>query len=103
MTVKTQSSAKATLQNYHALVERTYKGDVDAIVALVDLASAIKRTNLTARQLEVIALVYGADLTQTAAGKRLGVERSAVNEILALAHRQIDRVYSEWARKEATY
>lgn len=91
------SEAKATLRNYHALVERTYKGDTDAIVVLVDLHTAIRLAKLTVRQSEALRLVYGEDLTQKVAGERMGIERSALTEHLRLALDSIDEVYECWA------
>lgn len=41
------SEAKAILRNYHALKERQYKGDTDAICTLADLTDAVKLAKLT--------------------------------------------------------
>lgn len=91
------NEARATLRNYHALVERTYKGDTDAIVALVDLHTAISLAKLTDRQSEALALVYGDDLTQASACRSMGIERSALTEHLRLALDAIDEIYEYWA------
>ncbi|WP_298833763.1 sigma factor-like helix-turn-helix DNA-binding protein [uncultured Planococcus sp.] len=92
--------ARATLQAYHALTERQYKGDVDAIVALADLAVAVERAKLTARQAEALRLVYGADMTQARAGAAMGVTREAVSMTVTRATERIQAVYDEWQAKE---
>lgn len=97
MTEIKRSEAKAILRNYHALVERQYKGDVDAIVTLVDLDVAIKLAKLTARQAEALRLVYVEDLTQKSAGERLDVSREAVSLITEFAITKIQAVYDKWA------
>lgn len=89
----TTNIAKATLRNYHALLERTYKGDIDAIIALVDLESAILRANLTDRQSEAIRLIYVDDMAQKDACQRMGIERSALTEHLRLALDSIEAIY----------
>lgn len=96
-----RSLAKAVLRNMHALTERQYKGDIDAIVALVDFETALERANLTARQAQAIALVYGDDLTQSEAGKRLGIDRRTVNDAVTYGTARIDEIYAEWAKMEA--
>jgi len=87
------TEAKAILRNYHALVERQYKGDVDAICTLVDLADAIERANLTDRQTEALRYVYGDDLTQKVAGERMGISQPNVTAYIDTAVEKIDAIY----------
>lgn len=89
--------AKAILRNYHALNARKYVGDLDAICTLVDLERAIAKAELTARQAEALRLVYGEDLTQASAGKRMGIAQKNVKEFADLAIEKIDEVYEAWA------
>ena len=91
------TEAKAILRNYHALTERQYKGDTDAICTLVDLGNAIATAKLTDRQTEALTLVYVEDMTQKSAGERMGIERSALTEHLKTALDEIDEVYESWA------
>lgn len=100
MRLRKTTEAKAVLRNYHALVERTYKGDTDAICALVDLETALGLAGLTERQAEALRLVYGEDLTQKSAGERMGVEQHTVSELVAYGISQIQRVYDRWAKGE---
>lgn len=85
--------AKAILSNYHALIERQYVGDIDAIITLVDLEAAIDRAGLTDRQLEALRLVYDEDLTQADAGKRMGVGQDVVSTHLSAAIKKLDEIY----------
>mgnify|MGYP000940852541 CR=1 FL=1 len=52
------AGVKRLLRDYHALVERQYDGDYDAVILLVDLATAIEKAGLTERQREALTLVY---------------------------------------------
>lgn len=87
------SEAKATLRNIHALTERQYKGDVNAICTLVDLSNAVRLAKLTDRQTEALRYVYGADMTQASAGQRMGITREAVKLYANDAIDKIDAVY----------
>lgn len=98
MTRKT-TEAKAVLRNYHALVERTYKGDTDAICALVDLETALGLAGLTERQAEALRLVYGEGHTLADAGKRMGITKQAVALLVDTAASNIDEIYESWAWK----
>lgn len=94
------TTARATLQNYHALTERQYKGDVDAIVALADLAVAVERAKLTARQAEALRLVYGADMTQAKAGEAMGIAQQTLDGYLKNAVAKIQTIYDVWKTQE---
>lgn len=89
--------AKAILRNYHALKARTYVGDLDAICTLVDLERALAMAGLTKRQAEALRLVYGEDMTQASAGKRMGVSRVAVTQFIDEGTARLDEVYEAWA------
>lgn len=89
--------AKAILRNYHALKARTYVGDLDAICTLVDLERALAMAGLTKRQAEALRLVYGEDLTQASAGKRMGIAQKNVKENIDAAIVRLDEVYEAWA------
>ncbi|MEY8188635.1 hypothetical protein AB4X15_03030 [Peribacillus simplex] len=45
------------LSEYHALQERQYQGDTDAIILLADLETAINTAGLTDRQRQALDLV----------------------------------------------
>lgn len=94
------NEAKAILRNYHALIERTYKGDMDALVAIVDLETAVERAGLTDRQVEALRLVYGEDLTQAKAGERMGITREAVSLLITAATDNIQAAYDEWKTED---
>lgn len=89
------TEAKAVLTNYHALVERQYVGDTDAICALLDLTTAVANAKLTDRQREAIRLVYGANMTQKDAGLALGIKQDAVSHLLRRATASIQEYYEK--------
>jgi DNA-directed RNA polymerase specialized sigma24 family protein len=86
------------LGDYHALRERQYAGDYDAVVILADLATAIERASLTNRQRQAVELVYFDDLTQVDAANRMGCSKQTVNRLTMVSLTKIARVYEKWAR-----
>jgi DNA-directed RNA polymerase specialized sigma24 family protein len=91
------------LSDYHALLNRQYQGDYDAVVLLVDLRKAIAMAQLTGRQSEALRLVYEEDLTQEEAGKRMGIGRRAVGYFVEDAIEAISEVYYFWSRHGEGY
>jgi RNA polymerase sigma factor (sigma-70 family) len=91
------------LSDYHALVNRQYMGDYDAVVLLVDLRKAIEMAQLTDRQGQALRLVYEEDLTQEEAGKRLGVSQQAVEQHVNNAIEAISEVYYYWSHHGEGY
>lgn len=79
------TEARAILTNYHALTERQYVGDTDAICALLDLASAVAKAGLTDRQAEALRLVYGEGMTQKDAGLAMGISYQALQSHVSKA------------------
>jgi hypothetical protein len=66
----TPQNLRILLSDYHALVNRQYMGDYEAVILLTDLRKAFAMAQLTGRQSEALRLVYEEDLTQEEAGKR---------------------------------
>ena len=89
---------KRLLRDYNALKARQYTGDYDAVILLVDLATAIEKAGLTKRQREALTLVYFEDLSQVEAGKRLGTSKQTVNRLVTVATAKVARVYEEWTK-----
>ncbi|WP_102271291.1 sigma factor-like helix-turn-helix DNA-binding protein [Cytobacillus massiliigabonensis] len=92
------AGVRMLLGDYHALTERQYAGDYDAVVILVDLATAIERAGLTGRQAEALDCVFIEDLTQVETANRLGCSKQTVNRLTSVAIAKIARVYEKWAR-----
>lgn len=92
------TETRAILANYHALTERQYVGDVDAIVALLDFATAVARAKLTDRQSEALRLVYGEGMTQVDAGKAMGVSQQALQAHIERAITAIEGYYGKGAK-----
>ena len=76
--------------------QRRFAGDYAACDVLIDLERAIELAGLTARQAEALALVYGEDLTQVEAGRRMGLDKRGVNNLLDRAIEAITDVYTYW-------
>jgi DNA-directed RNA polymerase specialized sigma24 family protein len=105
----TPQNLRILLSDYHALVNRQYMGDYDAVVLLADLATAIAMAGLTERQSEALRLVYEEDLTQEEAGKRLtgpnglGIRQDVVSYHVDRAVEAVAEVYWYWARHDEGY
>lgn len=97
------AGVRQLLSEYHALVGRQYQGDYDAVVILADLATAIAGAGLTDRQREALRLIFVEDLTQKAAGERMGVGKQTVNRLINVALTKVARVYEYWARHGEGY
>jgi DNA-directed RNA polymerase specialized sigma24 family protein len=91
------------LSDYHALLNRQYQGDYDAVVLLADLETAISMAKLTERQFEALRLVYEEDLTQEEAGKLMGIGRRAVGYFVEDAIEAISEVYYFWSHHGEGY
>ncbi|MDR7001581.1 sigma factor-like helix-turn-helix DNA-binding protein [Neobacillus niacini] len=91
------------LSDYHALLNRQYQGDYDAVVLLADLSTAIELAALTRRQAEALRLVYELDLTQEEAGRRMGVSQQAVEQHVNNAIEAISEVYYFWSHHGEGY
>jgi DNA-directed RNA polymerase specialized sigma24 family protein len=91
------------LSDYHALLNRQYQGDYDALVLLADLETAISMAKLTERQSEALRLVYEEDLTQEEAGKLMGINRIVVLEHVEKAIEAISEIYYYWAHHGEGY
>jgi DNA-directed RNA polymerase specialized sigma24 family protein len=97
------ANLRILLSDYQALLNRQYQGDYDAVVMLVDLRKAIEMAQLTGRQSEALRLVYEEDLTQEEAGKRMGLDKPGVNNLLDRAIEGISEVYYYWSRHGEGY
>jgi RNA polymerase sigma factor (sigma-70 family) len=97
------ANLRILLSDYHALINRQYQGDYDAVVLLVDLHKAIEMAQLTGRQSEALRLVYEEDLTQEEAGKRMGIAQNSVSEAVDRALEAISEVYFYWSHHGEGY
>jgi len=91
------------LSEYHALEERQYMGDYDAVVILADLRIALERADLTERQRQAVHYVYFEDRTQSETAKMLGVRQDTISVNLERAETRIARIYENWALKDEGY
>lgn len=91
------TGVRLLLSEYHSLQERQYQGDVDAIILLADLETAISLAGLTDRQRQALNLVYVEDLTQAKAGEAMGIGRQAVLGHVEEAVNKIAEIYYYWS------
>jgi RNA polymerase sigma factor (sigma-70 family) len=97
------ANLRILLSDLQALINRQYMGDYDAVILLTDLRKAIDMAQLTGRQSEALRLVYEEDLTQEEAGKRMGLDKRGVNNLLDRAIETISEVYWYWSRHGEGY
>jgi DNA-directed RNA polymerase specialized sigma24 family protein len=95
--LNTAAGVKQLLGDYHAFQARQYLGDYEAVVVLADLAEAVRLAGLTDRQRQAIELVYGEDLTQKEAGRRMGISQPAVTYHIDDAVEKIANIYYYWS------
>jgi DNA-directed RNA polymerase specialized sigma24 family protein len=96
----TATGVKALLRDWPRLrANAVDRGDYDAILLLADLELAMAKARLTAKQREVLRLVYYEDLTQQMAADVLGVTRENVTLMLQLAASNIAEIYERWVSK----
>jgi RNA polymerase sigma factor (sigma-70 family) len=99
----TPQNLRILLSDYHALVNRQYMGDYEAVILLTDLRKAIAMAHLTGRQSEALRLVYEEDLTQEEAGRRMGIAQNSVSEAADRAIEAISEVYFYWSHHGEGY
>ncbi|WP_096436519.1 sigma factor-like helix-turn-helix DNA-binding protein [Alteribacter populi] len=92
-----KDGVRALLRDIHTLNSRSYNGDYAACDILADLATAIGAAGLTDRQREALGYIYGEDLTQADAGKRMGVSHAAVSQFIEAGTQKIAEIYFHWA------
>jgi DNA-directed RNA polymerase specialized sigma24 family protein len=97
------ANLRILLSDYHALINRQYQGDYDAVVLLADLSTAIEMAQLTSRQASALRLVYEEDLTQEEAGKRMGIRQDVVSYHVDRAVEAISEVYYYWSHHGEGY
>lgn len=103
MRLDNADGVKLLLEEYHAIKERRYIGDVDACAIIEDLHTAITAAKLTPNQAEAVRLVFFEDLTQVEAGLIMGKTRQKVNRALQASLLKIARVYEGWAHQGIGY
>lgn len=88
---------EALLESVQSLKGRTtYRGDYSAVDTLIDLKEAIEQADLTDRQREALRLVFGEDLTQGNAGKKMGIRQNTVSENVTSSISKIANIYRHW-------
>lgn len=85
------------LADYHALVQRQYAGDYDAVIILADLQRAIDMAALTWRQKSALHYVFIEQWTQEMAARALGVRQDNVSRLVDRALFRIADVYEKWS------
>lgn len=92
----TPQSVDRILRDYHVIVERAYKGDIDAIAIVDELNEAIRCARLSERQARVLKLVYFDGLTQREVARLLRCSQKAVSHLLRETRKRI----SEYLQQE---
>lgn len=85
------------LRDRYFISERRYKGDTAASDILIDLNHAIEIADLSPRQTEAVALVYGYwQLTQSEAAEVMGISQKQVNKHIKEAVKKIADIFKQW-------
>jgi len=100
--LNTASGVRAILRDRHVIGSRRFRGDTAASDIIIDLHSAIESAELSAHQAEVIAWLYGLDLTQETAARIMGISRPAVTQLCDAALERIAAVFSRWKYESVT-
>lgn len=87
---------RALLRDRHVIASRRERGDTAASDILIDLHSAIESAELSNNQAEVIAWLYGFDLTQADAARIMGIAQKNVSEYAEIAVERIAAVFKRW-------
>ncbi|MGG0757545.1 sigma factor-like helix-turn-helix DNA-binding protein [Brevibacillus laterosporus] len=69
---------------------------------LIDLAEAIERAGLTAREKEAFYYVYERDMTMGDAGNGMGVGKDRISRLVSTGIERVARVFEEWNYGEIT-
>jgi DNA-directed RNA polymerase specialized sigma24 family protein len=85
------------LADYHALVQRQYAGDYDAVIILADLQRAIDMAALTWRQKSALHYVFIEQWTQKDSANVLGVPEQTLSDRIQAALTRIADIYESWA------
>ena len=79
--IDTQKGVLAILSHIHHIREgRFTRGDYDASILLIDFEQSQQEANLTARQRQIINLVFELDMYQEEAANILGISQQAVSD-----------------------
>lgn len=70
-----------------------YKGDMDALILIVDFEKALQNVNFTLRQEEALYYVFMKGYNQREAGTQMGVTQQAVQRFLNVATSKVSDYY----------
>lgn len=100
-TLNDSAGVRALLGDRYKLSSARFTGDYAACDILLDLASVIEAAELTDKQAEALALVYGRwQLTQTEAAQAMGISQKNISKHLTEATEKMAARYQEWAYGE---
>ena len=79
--VDTQRGVHALLSNIHYIREGRFaiRGDYDASILLIDFEQSMQEAKLTARQRQIIDMVFEQDMYQEEAANILGISQQTVS------------------------
>lgn len=91
------------LADYHALVQRQYAGDYDAVIILADLQRAIDMAALTWRQKSALHYVFIAGYDQREAAELIGIQERPLGRLIERAAANIAEIFEYWAHRDEGY
>ena len=91
--IDTPKGVHALLSQIHYIREgRFTRGDYDASILLIDFEQSQQEANLTARQMQIIEMVFEQDMYQEEAANILSISQQAVSDHINALVRRIARV-----------
>ena len=88
--IDTPKGVHALLSHIHRIREgRFTRGDYDASILLIDFEQSLEEAKLTARQMQIIGLVFELDLYQEEAANILGITQQAISDHVSALVRRI--------------
>lgn len=93
---KYENYVRKLLTNIDQIYERQFaQGDYGATIMLIDLERAIKKAELTDRQVEAIRLVYFEGKSRAEVGRLKGIDRSVVSRHVNKGITEIAKSYEK--------
>ena len=88
--IDTAKGVHALLSHIHRVREgRFIRGDYDASILLIDFEQSLEEAKLTARQKQIIELVFELDLRQEDVANVLGITQQAISDHVRTLVRKI--------------
>jgi DNA-directed RNA polymerase specialized sigma subunit len=97
--LKQEDTILAFLESKNDLKDKKGRGDIDALIILIDYEDAIIKAKLSGREKETLKHLYDFEYTEREAAELMGVSRKALRSYKDRAIKKI-MVYSQFIEEE---